>query len=197
MSVVSAEHQETRAKPLGSVIGLTAARLDIRAVSFILVSVVDFARQDNAEGRAVAGPSLILEHAAMLLHDARDNCQAEASACFLGAEERVEKVLLSLGRDAFAGVAHFKNNGLRLAPAERGACRSRAQRDRAFAVDGFCGIANKVDENLFQMAAIGADEQLWAGFNHESQSAALQVRGNQATNFANYGLGCEGFQLGI
>src|SRR6267378_8243 len=114
MSVVIAAHQETRAKPRASsgapgqtAVGLNVARLDIRAVPFILRNVVDFARQDNAEGRAVAGPGLILEHAAMLFHDARGNRQAEASACFLGAEERVEEVLLSLVRDAFTGVAHF------------------------------------------------------------------------------------------
>jgi hypothetical protein len=33
-----------------------------------------------------------------------------------------------LSRDAFTGVADFKNNGFRLVPTERSACRVRAQR---------------------------------------------------------------------
>jgi len=42
------------------------------------------------EGRAVAGPGLILEHAAVLFYDASGNRQAEAGAGFLRAEEWVE-----------------------------------------------------------------------------------------------------------
>jgi hypothetical protein len=62
----------------------------------------------------------------VLFNDASGNRQAEASACFLRAEERVEKALLDFGRDALAGVRHFKNYGVRLAPAERGAGGARA-----------------------------------------------------------------------
>ena len=68
----------------------------------------------------MAGPGLILEHAAVPFNDAGGNRQAEARAGFLRAEERVEQALLDFGRDAFAVVSHFKNNG----------CRSRARRAR-------------------------------------------------------------------
>src|SRR3989442_4857848 len=76
----------------------------IRAVSRTPGNVVDFARQDNAEGRAVAGPGLILEHAAVLLNDAGGNRQAEASPGLLRAEERVVKALLDVRRNAVAVV---------------------------------------------------------------------------------------------
>ena len=129
--------------------GLTAARLGIRAVICTPGSVLDFAPQDNTEGRAVTRLGLILEHAAELFNDAGGNRQAEAGAGFLRAEERVEKALLDFGRDALAVVSHFKDNGCGLAPVERGACGARAERDRAIAVNGFSGVANKVDQHLF------------------------------------------------
>src|SRR6185436_16922523 len=110
-----------------------------------LVSLVDFTPQDNAEGRAVAGAGLILEHAAVLFNDASGNRQAKASAGFLRGEERVEQTLLGFGRNAFAGVAYFKNHGVSLAPAERGAFGARAQRDSPCAVNGFSRVVNEVD----------------------------------------------------
>src|SRR5438552_10343818 len=89
----------------------------IRAVSRTPGNVVDLAPQDNAEGRAVAGPGLILEHAAVLFNDAGGNRQAEASPGLLGAEERVEKAFLDFGRDALAVIDHLKNNGFCFIPA--------------------------------------------------------------------------------
>src|ERR1035438_4901312 len=99
-----------------------AARLASSSMRRILAirtpgSVLDFARQDNSEGRAVARSGLILEHAAVPFNDASGNWQTEASAGFLRAEERVEQALLDLGRDAFAVVNHFKDNGFGLTPA--------------------------------------------------------------------------------
>src|SRR5437667_2375481 len=101
----------------------------------MLCSVIDFAWQDNAEGRAVAGPGLILERAAVPFNDASGNRKAEASAGFLRAEERIEQALLDLGRNAFASVAHFKNHGVVFAPSNRSACRARAKRDRPEAIN--------------------------------------------------------------
>ena len=121
----------------------------------------------------------------------------EARAGFLRAEERVEQPLLDFGRDPPPVVSHLQNDRVRLAPAERGACRARAQRDRARTVNGLGRVANQVDEHLLQMAAIGADEQLRAGFDHQLQSTALQVRGHQPLNFADHGVGSDGFQLGF
>ena len=83
---------------------MTAAGLDVRVVISTPASVVDFARQDNAEGSAVAGMSLILEHAGVSFNDASGNWQAEARAGFLRAEEWIEKALLDFGRDALAAV---------------------------------------------------------------------------------------------
>src|SRR5438034_680078 len=160
-------------------------------------NVVDFARQDNAEGRTMASPGLILEHPAVLFNDPSGNRQAEARARFLRAEERVEKALLDLGRDAIAIVAHFKNNGLGLTAAERDTRGARAQSDRAWALNGFSVVANEVDEHLFQMPAVGADEQLRDGFNHHLHFAAFQVWGHQPLNFAEKSVCGDGFQLGI
>ena len=79
----------------------------------------------------MAGPGLILEHAAVPFNDASGNRQAEARAGFLSAEKRVEQAFLDFGRDANAVVSHFKDNGFGLMPAERGACRARAEGDGA------------------------------------------------------------------
>ena len=83
-----------------------------------LGSIGKFPRQDNPEGGAAARLGLILDDAAVPFNDAGGNRQAEASAGFLRAEERVEQAPLDFGRNAFAGVAHFKNHGLGLAPPE-------------------------------------------------------------------------------
>src|ERR1017187_1561419 len=96
----------------------------IWAVICTLGSLLDFAPQDNAEGRAVAGPGLVLEQAAVLFNDASGYRQAEARAGFFRAEKRVEKALLDFRRDALAVVSHFKNNGCGFGPAERGARRA-------------------------------------------------------------------------
>src|ERR1019366_2517557 len=100
------------------------------------------------EGRAVAGPGLVLEQAAVLFNDASGYRQAEARAGFLRAEKRGEKALFEFRRDALAVVSHFKNDGCGLAASERGACGAGAQSDGAFAVNGFSGIANQVDQHL-------------------------------------------------
>src|ERR1035441_1647300 len=120
----------------------------IWAVICTFGSVLHFAPQDNAEGRAVAGPGLVLEQAAVLFNDASGNRQAQPGAGFLRAEERVEQALLDFGRNTLAVVNHFKNNGCSLAPAERGASRTGAQGNGTFAVNGFSGIANQVDQHL-------------------------------------------------
>ena len=131
-----------------SAVGLVAGSLNVRVGILTLGSVVDFARQDNAEGRAVAGPGLILERAALFLNEARGDWQAEAGAGFFCAEKWVEQAFLDFGRNAFAGVAHFKNNSFSFPPTELSARGARAQRDRACAVNGFSGVANKVDQHL-------------------------------------------------
>ena len=84
----------------------------------------------------------------MLFNDASGNRQAEARPRFLRAEEGVEKALLDFGRDALAVVCHFEDNGCGLTPAEGGACGARAQGNGAVAINGFSGIANKIDEHL-------------------------------------------------
>jgi hypothetical protein len=60
-------------------------------------TVVYSARQDNAEGRTVPGPGLILKHSAVLIDDARSNRKAKAGPCLLSTEKRVEKTLLDFG----------------------------------------------------------------------------------------------------
>ena len=62
------------------------------------------------------------------------------------------------------------------APAQQGAGGARPQCYHAFAVNGFSGVASEVDEHLFQMAAVGTNEQLRIGFNHQLHSMALQIR---------------------
>jgi hypothetical protein len=62
----------------------------IRAAICTPGSVPIFARQDNSEGRAVTGPGLILEQAAVPFNNASGDRQTEAGAGFLRAEEWVE-----------------------------------------------------------------------------------------------------------
>src|SRR4030095_93389 len=97
----------------------------------------------------------------------------------------------------FASIAHFKNNSVGLAPAERGACCTSAESDRSSAANGFSAVANEVDEHLFQMAAVGVDKQLRIGFDHELHFAALQIWRHQSLNFAEQRVSGEGFELGI
>ena len=72
-----------------------------------LVGVVgEVARQQDAERRALAGLAVAEHVAAGLLDDAVDHRQAEAGALadLLGGEERLEDLVLDLGRNAVAGV---------------------------------------------------------------------------------------------
>jgi len=121
-------------------------------------SVVDFARQDNAEGRAVAGPGLILQLAAVLFNDAGRNGQAESGASFLCAKKGVEQAFFDFRWNAFSSVGHFQYCDVHLASAERCPSGAGAQSHSSLAVDGVVGVANQIDEDLFQMTAIGVDE---------------------------------------
>ncbi len=82
-----------------------ASRFVVWVALRTLGSVVDFAGQDNAEGRAVAGPGSILKRAAVFFDDPSGNRQSEASTGFLRAKERVKKALFRFGRNACSGVA--------------------------------------------------------------------------------------------
>src|SRR5580765_6693570 len=97
-----------------------AASWNVRAAFGTLGNVVDFAWQDNAEGRAVTRSALILERAAVSFDDAGCDRQTKASAGFLRAEEWVEQSLLDLRWNSFASVGHFKHDHVGLPPTQQG-----------------------------------------------------------------------------
>ena len=66
--------------------------------------------QDDTKGRAAIHLGLILQRAAVFLHDARGDGQAQAGAGFLGGEKRIEQPLFHFRRNAFAGVRDFQDD---------------------------------------------------------------------------------------
>ena len=136
---------------------------------------MDFPAQNHTKGCTITGTGLILEHAAVFFDDARGNRETQASACFRGAQKRVEKALFDLWRDALTGVGHFKDNGVGLATAEGDPGGPSPKGDCARAFNGLYGIADQIDQNLLQMTAVSTEEQLWAELNQQLHLAALQT----------------------
>src|SRR5438093_1830140 len=82
-----------------------------RYSSFVIChfsTVFGHARQDDAKGRSLIYPCLILQHAAVLFDNPGGNRQAQSGAASLGREEWIEQPLFYFGCYALAGVRDFQ-----------------------------------------------------------------------------------------
>ena len=124
------------------------------------------ARNENAEGRALAELRIHVDETAGLLDDAVDGREPEpgALADILGGVEGVENLVDDLRRDAGAGVLDLDQHIF----AERhplvlerrallGADIRRAQRELAAVRHGIARIDREIDDHLLELADVGLD----------------------------------------
>ena len=96
--------------------------------------------------------------APVFLDNTRGDGKSKSRAAGLRGEEWIEKHLLMFGRDAFASVFDFEDNG---APARIQLGRTGVERDPATLTDALGGIANKINEDLFDLMRVGKDFRLY------------------------------------
>src|SRR5262249_1929146 len=116
------------------------------------------ASQNDAKRGAAMHPGLILQHAAMFFNDAGGNGEAQACAGFLGREERIEEAFLHFWRNAATGIGHFKDDHIDLHAGKALAVQPGAQGHHAIATDRIGCILDEIDEDLFDLLGIGANQ---------------------------------------
>ena len=95
----------------------------------------------------------------MALHDARGDGQAESRAGVLGGEERIEKSLLHVRRNAFATILYFQDDDVGCFVVEVFPIPSRPELDHSALANGLGGVADEVDQHLFDLIGIGGDQE--------------------------------------
>src|ERR1051325_8174016 len=148
-----------------------------RIFGFDFIGIFLHPRQDNAKGRPAPEFGLIMERTAMFFNNASSDRQAPPGPCLFGGKEGVEKTLLNVQGDAFAGVDYLQNDyGSRATRLRSGATKarqapqghhgarrtfraSRAERNGAVLSNTFRRVLDEVDQHLLDLLRVNPNPQ--------------------------------------